>query len=314
MRLQGEDAMSIQIRDPGLTARGREAAAAYGPILRPLLEKAGFRNPIVCASTLRRAQETAHLVFGSPRILTSFSENGEILENTPIGGTYQPLWDDFLNQEAQRVLRKERRIGMTNNTPGTYEPPNWEKFLEQLVSFVSDGDSVAVVGHGSFLKSLWPILTGAERLNSLNNLDGILCEVDLSQGFKVLSHKEYLHTAVPKSDDMCIDQDADKIARLNRMKNKQRGGTNTPLAIFKDGAQMHGTHAETSEQPSSWFRAPLAQTGGFTPSVMGSFAANGLRLMPVAAYMGYKMYSKTRKVKKSKSKKSKTRKNRTRKN
>jgi phosphohistidine phosphatase SixA len=291
--------MSIQIRDPGLTARGREAAAAYGPILLPLLEKEGFRDPIVCSSTLRRAQETAHLVFGSPRILTGFSENGEILENTPLGGT-----DDSL-------------------TPGTYEPPNWEKFLEQLVSFVSDGDSVAVVGHGAFLQSLWPILTGAERPNRLNNLDGILCEVDLSQGFKVLSHKEYLHTAVPKSDDMCIDQDADKIARLNRMKNKQRGGTNTPLAIFKDGAQMHGTYAETSAQPSSWFRAPLAQTGGhkggFSPSVMGSFATNGLRLMPVAAYMGYKMYSKTRKVKKSKSKsKSKSRKskskNRTRKN
>lgn len=286
--------MSIHIRDPDLTTYGRAAAAAYGAILRPLLG-----DPIVCASALRRAQETAQLVFGKePRILTGISENGEIAENIPMGGAFHP--------------------------------PNWEEFLDQLAGFVSDGDSVAVVSHGAFLQSLWPILTGAERPNRLNNLDGILCEVELGPEFKVLSHKEFLHTANAKAEgDTCSVRDAEKIAELDRSMNKfnksnksnkshksQRGGTNTPLAMFKDGAQMQGTYAEaTGAQPSAWFRPALTQSGGrmtrkrkqkggFTPSVMGSFATNGLRLMPVAAYMGYKMYSgktrKTKRVKKAK--------------
>ena len=32
-----------------------------------------------------------------------------------------------------------------------------------------------------------------------------------------------------------------------------------------------------------------AQRGGFSPSIMGSFAANGLSLLPVASYMTYRM-------------------------
>ena len=48
------------------------------------------------------------------------------------------------------------------------------------------------------------------------------------------------------------------------------------------------------------------QRGGWSPSLMAGFAANGLRLIPVAGYMGYKMF-KTRKQTRRK----KTRRNQT---
>ena len=45
-----------------------------------------------------------------------------------------------------------------------------------------------------------------------------------------------------------------------------------------------------------YIRAPLpGQIGGFSPSVMGAFAANGMRLVPMAGYMGYRMYSNEKK-------------------
>ena len=41
-----------------------------------------------------------------------------------------------------------------------------------------------------------------------------------------------------------------------------------------------------------------SQGGGWSPSLMSSFAINGMRLLPVAGYMGYKMYKNSRKAKK----------------
>jgi hypothetical protein len=52
---------------------------------------------------------------------------------------------------------------------------------------------------------------------------------------------------------------------------------------------------------------PVDQYGGWSPSLMSSFAVNGMRLLPVAGYMGYKMYKNSRKAKKVSRK---TRKNR----
>jgi hypothetical protein len=75
-----------------------------------------------------------------------------------------------------------------------------------------------------------------------------------------------------------------------------------PLAYFKDGAQMQGTTSEPGAllggTSSTWAREAIPQTGGrrqaggFSPSVMGAFASNGARLLPLAAYMGYKMWGR----------------------
>jgi hypothetical protein len=41
----------------------------------------------------------------------------------------------------------------------------------------------------------------------------------------------------------------------------------------------------------AWVRAPIVQTGGFAPQIMGPFAANGLKYLPTfATYTGYKMW------------------------
>jgi hypothetical protein len=110
------------------------------------------------------------------------------------------------------------------------------------------------------------------------------------------------------------------------MVHKQKGGNGSagmPLAYFQDGAQLKGAFGEPTgvglaNPTQAWVRPPLQQTGGssrfskkqngfsrhsqnggFSPSIMGGFAANGARLIPVAAYMGYKMYSNQKKNKKT---------------
>ena len=80
-----------------------------------------------------------------------------------------------------------------------------------------------------------------------------------------------------------------------------------PLACYQPGAYetrtLEPTGVGLAGTTSAWVREPVAQTGGrrrtrrrqsggFSPSVMGQFASAGLRLLPVAGYMGYKMFSK----------------------
>ncbi len=102
------------------------------------------------------------------------------------------------------------------------------------------------------------------------------------------------------------------------------GAVSMPLAYFQDGAQMRHTYAEPTgtglaTTNNNWVRTPLSQTGGanrhavggctvraswkkqqqqggFSPSVMGSFLANGTRLLPAAGYMGYRMFEKAGKA------------------
>ena len=304
--------VSKEIRDPGLSTLGTSAARAYGPALRRRLAAEGFDldGAFVGASALRRAQDTARIVFDrDPVALPHFAENGRIPENTPSGRPYAA--------------------------------PNWSRFVAHLSTLVHEGESVAVVGHGSFLLSLWPKLTGKARGKRLNNLDGILLEADIGpHGLRVLGFKELMAPALPtKGADKCDVEDIRKIRGTSRSMTRQRGGNGSagmPLGFFNDGAQMHGTMGEPTGvglagSSGSWVRPPLNQTGGvgsratrgrrsrrsqngfglrakrtrrsqsggFSPSVMGAFASNGLRLLPIAGYMGYKMYSnkakKTRK-------------------
>ena len=106
-----------------------------------------------------------------------------------------------------------------------------------------------------------------------------------------------------------------KMYRSQRRK-QSGGGVTMPLGFYQDGAQMQGTYgSETGTglggMTSTMAREALVQTGGstfgsrrrqrqrretrkaqrggFSPSIMGSFAANGLSLLPVASYMTYRM-------------------------
>jgi phosphohistidine phosphatase SixA len=302
-------AISKSIRDPCLSAVGTRAARRYSAILHAHLYKYGFdaNRALICASMLGRAQDTARIVFGRrPIVLPHFAENGAIPENTPKGHAYAA--------------------------------PSWPRFIAHLSTLVGEGDAVVVVGHGSYLKSLWPHLTGAQKATRLNNLDGILLDADIGpKGLRVRSFKEILYTgpSMMSGPDKCAIVDTRKIAairkgmtrkqqkqrskRSKRSKRSQRGGngsTGMPLAYFQDGAQMKGTFAEPTGvglagTTSSMVRAPLMQSGGrvrtrknrrqgggFSAAIMGSFAANGAKLMPLAGYMGYKMYSNQKKTRK----------------
>lgn len=109
-------------------------------------------------------------------------------------------------------------------------------------------------------------------------------------------------------------------ASTRKMKQRQQkgGGVTMPLGFYQDGAQMYGTYgSETGSglgvMTANMARSALVQTGGrkkatrkqkqrggFAPSAMGSFATNGLSLLPVASYMGYRMMNKGNKTRKSK--------------
>jgi hypothetical protein len=263
---------------------------------------------LITSSQLRRAKETAAIVFGrASRTLDYFTENGAIPENTPA-------------------------------SQAAYTKPDWKKMLKQLTVMTKDGDSVVTVGHGSYLRSLWPTLTGHERKGRLNNLDGILLDIEVVGG-KVYGHRELrCPLTFRAARDTCMTVDTRKIAALSKMpktakrvkrtktvkrsrktKRRQSGGfaTSMPLGFHQAGAQFAGTFAyPTGTQTvfpteGTYVRAPLVQgpqAGGFSPSVMGSFAVNGARLIPIAGYMGYRMYSDQKKTRKRSS--SKTRKHR----
>jgi len=293
--------ISQAIRDPGLSSVGARNAKTYGPILKAKLRREKFASggieafdvdgAIIAASSLRRAQDTARLVFGDHNRLVTlghFAENGSIPENTP--------------------------------AKGPYTAPDWHRFLGHLSNLAKEGDSIVVVGHGSYLRSLWPRLTGRARRDRLNNLDGILLDIDVSpKGHRVHSFKEipYTGTSFVTDTDKCQMPDRRKIADItrDRMTRKQRGGngsTGMPLTYHTGTQPQTYSTAPTgvglAAQTANWVREPLTQSGGrrksqrhgrrnrrtqeggFNAAIMGSFAANGARLIPIAAYLGYNMY------------------------
>jgi hypothetical protein len=88
-----------------------------------------------------------------------------------------------------------------------------------------------------------------------------------------------------------------QMARSRSSRRKTQRGGGAPLAYYQQGAQMFRTSADPTgagmtTTNSTWARTPLPrQSGGWLalpPSAMGSFVANGGRLLPVAAYMGYR--------------------------
>lgn len=307
---ENETHLSQRIRDPELSVEGQRLAERYRPHLQKKLEAEGFdmETAIIASSTLQRAKQTAAVVFGKKPIpLPCFKENGAIPENTPVGDTYAP--------------------------------PCWKRFSDHIAELIEKSPkttAVAAVGHGSYLRSLWPTLTGHARRSRLNNLDGILLDVDVrGRSLHILGHKEIrcpFHISMKK--DRCSVTDTRKIAALRR--GMQRGGNGSAgmhQAFFQDGAQMSGRFSEPTGvglagSSSSWVRSPLhqsggsrrrtmkkqkkqrggfslraqrsrhshhSQNGGFSPSIMGGFATVGLRALPVAAYLGYKMYSNKKK-------------------
>lgn len=303
-----EDA-SQQLRDPGLTMIGRQMAELYGPTLKARLAAAGFDmgRTVVGASALRRAKETATLLFPGHvvQVMPHLTEHGAIPENTP-------------------------RAGLGGRKP------SWAAFIEYLCETVpGDQDcQLAVVGHGGFLRSeVWGALTGRPKPR-MGNLDAFIIEGDLDTATGRLLHRRI--TEIPYTEriagpDRCavaedhahVVRHTRKISASSKMKRRsthrrrvsahQRGGAATPLplAYYQPGAfegrTADATGVGLAGSSATWARAALPagaqmggrrsrrkQQGGFTPSVMGSFLTNGMRFVPIAGYMGYKMMERRR--------------------
>jgi len=237
---------------------------------------------VIGSSPLRRARRTASLLFDTrSHLFAHFGENGAINENT--------------------------------RTDGPYQPPNWDAFMKSVRAL--NRRTVVVVGHGSFLGTVvWPAVSKEclpGRNGRVQNLDAFVVRGSFNnRGTLTVASTDYLpYTGriKPDSSDSC---QVKKVAATTRMTRRQQGGYNMPLSYFKDGAQMQGTVADESGVglgPSmGWAREPLTQTGGYrsqnggwSPSVMGAFATTGMRLAPVAAYVGYKMWKNFKNSKKT---------------
>jgi hypothetical protein len=173
---------SQQLRDPGLTMVGRQMAELYGPQLRQRLAAAGIdvTRLVVGASALRRAKETAALLFPghAVQVMPHLTEHGAIPENTPRGG-----------------------LGGRH--------PDWTAFIRYLCETVrSDGTcQMAVVGHGGYLRTeVWGALTGRPKPR-MGNLDAFIIEGDLDVKEGRLLHRRV--TELPYSDriagpDRCV--------------------------------------------------------------------------------------------------------------
>lgn len=296
-----EDA-SQQLRDPGLTMIGQQMAELYGPTLKARLAAAGFdmTRAVVGASALRRAKETATLLFPGHvvQVMPHLTEHGAIPENTP-------------------------RVGLGGRKP------SWAAFIQYLCETVPADQEcqLVVVGHGGFLRSeVWGALTGRPKTR-MRNLDAFVIEGDLDTATGRLLHRhvaEIPYTERIEGPDRCVvAEDHAHVVRhtrkisapskmtRRRSTRRQHGGAATPLplAYFQPGAfegrTVDPTGVGLAGSSSSWARAPLPagaqmggsrkrQRGGFSPSVMGSFITNGLRFVPVAGYMGYKMMERRR--------------------
>jgi broad specificity phosphatase PhoE len=283
---------SQELRDPVLSSRGREMATTYGPELQAKLAGLGidWKSALVGASPLRRAQQTAALLFPRAEVHTfqALGEHGAVPENTPRGRDYAA--------------------------------PNWPRFLEEIAKIAATQPHTRdflVVGHGSFLRNVaWPAITGHAWPGTVHNLDAFVIDTATRKATRI----HYTGAVKVHGEDRCalppkIARHTRRMARAHKQTRKQRsqrgGGVSMPLAFFQNGAQMRGTYAEPTgvglaQTTASMVRAPLGQfggslggsrkqqrqAGGWSPSLMASFTQNGMRLVPVAAYMGYELWKK----------------------
>lgn len=315
-------AASQRIRDPALSAVGEHMASLYGPQLQQKLitHAASHDVALIGSSPLRRAKQTARLLFGvdRPHTFAFFGEKGDIPENTAEGFAYtKPNWPAFLRTVHARLL-----IDDTGRR------------------------TVITVGHGSFLRTtVWPAISGNPFKGRVHNLDAFVvrgrfnCEGVFTPDRSSATYIPYTGAVKPTAADSCAlptkittDNRMTRYTRRSRRATRasrftHRGGyVGMPLAYFKDGAQMQGTTTDPTGvgiggSSASWAREPIQQSGGsvkrkarvtvkkrkarvtakrqaggFSPSVMGSFVSNGLRLVPAVAYVGYNMYKNSRKT------------------
>lgn len=297
--------ISQQLRDPGLTAVGRRMASAYGPTLQRQLKAAGFEldHALIGSSALRRAKETAALLFPdhSRIIFPHLTEHGALPENTPRGDhKSQPDWRAFIVHLCSTITG-DCHIAIVGH--GSYLKAVWADIsgkepwtLHNLDGFIIDG----TLDEGRLHMSKATKMPYDHGVKS----DGVADKCPVAEDHTFVAKKLAAHTK------KMARRHSRKTSRRSHRHRRQHGGSAMPLAWYQPGAQMRAPYiAEATGEGNAgstagWVRTGLAQTGGrritlkraqqggFAPSVMGSFVSNGARLVPVAAYMGYKLLNK----------------------
>jgi len=150
---------------------------------------------------------------------------------------------------------------------------SWPDALRYLAG--TGATQFVVVSHGNYMRErVWPAVSSA-AWRYVGNLDTIVIRGFLTQAGNLLQ---------PKAHRIIYD---------GRITTETPGDTcKLPrgLAYIRDLAR---TRRKKVAKPLTG-----GQAGGFAPSVMGAFAANGLRLVPLCGYLGYKMFNTVRSTKK----------------
>ena len=159
-------------------------------------------------------------------------------------------------------------------------------------------ESAVVVGHGSFLaKQVWPALKSesesAPYQRKLNNLDGFLVTGTLSPDGKLTVasvrevrnpshlHRKYTHR---RNDKCSVRSQHEFIEKHVLNHGHEHGQRHTRRSISGNKRKITRKQGQGQGQ---------GQAGGFTPSIMGGFASNGLRYaLPAAMWSAYHLFKK----------------------
>jgi hypothetical protein len=156
--------------------------------------------------------------------------------------------------------------------------------------------NVVAVGHRTYYRK--DVLEPMGKITDIGNMDGFILEID-DTSCKFVKYVRYKKT-IPIKHDTCNTK-MGASTRMKKTKNQTRkqrgGGYGLPQAYFQEGAQFAGTSPfETGTglgaSTAIMAREPLQvggnQKGGFPPSVMGRFVANGMMFLPAVGYIVYK--------------------------
>jgi len=158
--------------DPELSYEGRRHLHRLGPLFRKQLEN---KNPVVCASGLIRAQQTAYGMTYANKIFVvpHICETGSYIQtpdNTPLSPS-----------EQEAVLRETCQMNLISRLDRTHYIPtdlsNFEKFKEwfaQHWSALSNNDPSRLFvffSHGGFMRSFLKKISGNNDFEKIKNYE-----------------------------------------------------------------------------------------------------------------------------------------------
>jgi len=238
-------------------------ANAIENIPNPVLSKHG---KIMCREygpVLKERLEAAGIDFGSALL------GGSYLRRATETATLL-----FPGHTVARVPYLTEAGDVPVNQPDGGFTSSWPDALRHLAG--TGRSQFVIVSHGNYMRErVWPSVS-REPSAYMGNLDTIVIRGFLTREGNLLQ---------PRVDR--IDYDG-------RLTTESPGDS---CSLPRSLAYIHQLARRTKKQQLADQARMRKQKGGWAPSVMGSFVENGLRLIPLCGYLGYKMFKTTRKTK-----------------